>query len=81
MLVIDETSDRKKGQATDYVKRQYIGNLGKIENGIVSVDAYGVIDNVTFPLNFMVYKPKARLKTCRALAEGTARSGQSLACI
>jgi SRSO17 transposase len=62
VLVIDETGDRKKGQATDYVKRQYIGNLGKIENGIVSVDAYGVIDNVTFPLTFTVYKPKARLK-------------------
>lgn len=63
VLVIDETGDRKKGQATDYVKRQYIGNLGKIENGLVSVDAYGVIDNITFPLTFTVYKPKARLKT------------------
>lgn len=62
ILVIDETGDRKKGHATDYVKRQYIGNLGKVENGIVSVDAYGVIDNITFPLTFVVYKPKARLK-------------------
>ena len=62
VLVIDETGDRKKGPATDYVKRQYIGNLGKIENGLVSVDADGVIDNVTFPLTFTVYKPKARLK-------------------
>ena len=62
VLVIDETGDRKKGQATDYVKRQYIGNLGKLENGLVSVDAYGVIDNITFPLTFTVYKPKARLK-------------------
>ena len=61
-LVIDETGDRKKGRSTDYVKRQYIGNLGKIENGIVSVDAYGVIDNITFPLTFEVFKPKARLK-------------------
>jgi len=26
ILVIDETGDRKKGHATDYVKRQYIGN-------------------------------------------------------
>lgn len=61
-LVIDETGDRKKGRSTDYVKRQYIGNLGKVENGIVSVDAYGVIDNITFPLTFEVFKPKARLK-------------------
>lgn len=61
-LVIDGTGDRKKGRTTDYVKRQYIGNLGKVENGIVSVDAYGVIDNITFPLTFEVYKPKTRLK-------------------
>jgi len=32
---------KKKGNKTDYVKRQYIGNLGT-ENGIVVVTAYGV---------------------------------------
>jgi len=42
------------------VKRQYIGNLGKIENGIVA--AYGLINNITVPLLFEVYKPKERLK-------------------
>ena len=41
ILIIDGTGDRKKGNTTDYVKRQYIGNLGKVENGIVSVTAYG----------------------------------------
>jgi SRSO17 transposase len=43
-LIIDETGDRKKGDKTDYVKRQYIGNLGKVENGIVAVTAveYGL---------------------------------------
>jgi len=40
------------------VKRQYIGNLGKIENGIVAVTAYGLINNITVPLLFEVYKPK-----------------------
>jgi len=47
-LIIDETGDRKKGKRTDYVKRQYIGNLGKVENGIVAVTAYSVsqIDEV-----------------------------------
>lgn len=39
-LIIDETGDRKKGNKTDFVKRQYIGNLGKVENGIVAVTAY-----------------------------------------
>jgi SRSO17 transposase len=31
IVIIDETGDRKKGKTTDYVKRQYIGNLGKVE--------------------------------------------------
>ena len=61
-LVIDETGDRKKGRTTDYVDRQYIGNLGKIDNGIVSVNAYGIAGQLTFPLLFKVFKPKQRLK-------------------
>lgn len=61
MLIIDETGDRKKGETTDYVKRQYIGNLGKIENGIVAVTAYGLYEGMTLPLMFEVYKPKQRL--------------------
>jgi SRSO17 transposase len=61
-LIIDETGDRKKGETTDYVKRQYIGNLGKIENGIVAVTAYGLLEGMTFPLIFEVYKPKERLR-------------------
>jgi SRSO17 transposase len=48
-LVIDETGDRKKGKTTDYVDRQYIGKLGKIDNGIVSVNAYGIAGQFTFP--------------------------------
>jgi SRSO17 transposase len=61
-LVIDETGDKKKGNHTDYVARQYIGNLGKIENGIVSVNAYGVLGDITFPLMFKIFKPQATLK-------------------
>lgn len=38
-VVIDETGDRKKGKKTDYVARQYLGSVGKIDNGIVSVNA------------------------------------------
>ncbi|AVP89851.1 IS701 family transposase [Synechocystis sp. PCC 6803] len=60
--MIDETGDPKKGKTTDYVKRQYIENLGKIESGIVSVNAYGYCDGVTFPLESKVFKPKERLK-------------------
>jgi SRSO17 transposase len=59
---VDETGDKKKGHSTDYVKRQYIGNLGKIENGIVVVTVWGLFKGMTFPLIFEVYKPKDRLK-------------------
>ncbi len=61
-VIIDETGDKKKGQSTDYVSRQYLGKLGKIDNGIVAVTAWGLIDNITFPLTFEIYKPKSRLK-------------------
>jgi SRSO17 transposase len=63
VLCIDETGDRKKGKTTDYVAHQYIGNLGKLANGIVSVNAYGILDHITFPLLFKVFKPKTRLKS------------------
>jgi SRSO17 transposase len=60
--IIDETGYPKKGKKTDYVARQYIGRLGKVENGIVSVVAYGLIDGITFPILFEVFKPQKCLK-------------------
>lgn len=62
-VVIDETGDRKKGKKTDYVARQYLGSVGKIDNGIVSVNAYGIYQNITFPLMLRVFKPKGTLKS------------------
>ena len=62
VLCIDETGDRKKGKTTDYVAHQYIGNVGGLANGVVSVNAYGILDGTPFPLAFRVYKPKSRLK-------------------
>lgn len=61
-VVIDETGDRKKGKKTDYVARQYLGSVGKVDRGIVTVNAYGVYENLTFPLIFKVFKPKGTLK-------------------
>ena len=61
IVVVDER-DRKKGKKTDYVARQYLGTVGKIDNGIVSVNAYGVYKNTTFPLMFKVFKPRGTLK-------------------
>ncbi len=61
-LCIDETGDEKKGSATDYVAKQYIGNLGKTVKGLVSVNAYTVMDGITYPLMFKIFKPGNRLK-------------------
>ncbi|AOW98801.1 IS701 family transposase [Moorena producens PAL-8-15-08-1] len=61
-VIIDETGDRKKGKKTDYVARQYLGSIGKVDNGIVSVNAYGVYQNITFPLVGKIFKPRGTLK-------------------
>jgi hypothetical protein len=36
--------------------------VGKKENGIVAVTAYGLVDGMIVPLTFEVYKPRERLK-------------------
>jgi len=59
---LTRTGDPKKGKATDYVARQYLGRLGKIDNGIVAVVSYGLVDGLTFPLIFELYKPQERMK-------------------
>ena len=38
------------------------GSIGKIERGIVTVNAYGVYKQITFPLIFKVFKPIGTLK-------------------
>lgn len=60
LLIIDETGDEKNGHSTDYVAHQSIGTLGKLANGVVSVNAYGLLDTITFPLLFSGYKPQSR---------------------
>ncbi len=39
VLVIDESGDRKDGTKTAHIGRQYIANLGKIDNGVVAVSS------------------------------------------
>ena len=42
--------------------RQYPGSVGKIDNRIVSVNAYGVYKDITFPLAFKIFKTEKNLK-------------------
>jgi SRSO17 transposase len=42
VLVIDDTGDRKAGTKTTHVARQYLGSVGKIDDGIVAVTTRSV---------------------------------------
>ena len=57
-----QPTSQTPSKSTDYVKRQYIGNVGKKENGIVAVTAYGLVNGMILPLSFEVCKPRKRLK-------------------
>jgi SRSO17 transposase len=61
VLVIDDTGDRKKGSATDHVARQYLGAVGKIDNGIVAVTTLWANEQRDYPLQVMPYTPGERL--------------------
>jgi hypothetical protein len=57
VLVIDETGDRKDGHKTAHVSRQYLANLGKIDNGVVSVSSVWADERVYYPVDFEPYTP------------------------
>jgi len=62
IVMLNETGDKKKGNKTDYVAQQYLESVGKIDRGIVSINAYGIYKNITFPLLCKVFKPEGTLK-------------------
>jgi hypothetical protein len=60
-LVIDDTGDRKDGTATAHVARQYLGSVGKIDNGIVAVTSLWADERVYWPVHAVPYTPASRL--------------------
>jgi SRSO17 transposase len=56
-LVIDETGDRKDGKATAHVGKQYLGGIGKTENGVVSVSSLYADERLYYPLEVEPYTP------------------------
>ena len=48
-LVIDETGDRKDGKKTAHVGRQYLGSVGKVDSGVVSVTSLYVPSGSSSP--------------------------------
>jgi SRSO17 transposase len=60
-LVIDDTGDRKDGSATAHVARQYLGSVGKIDNGIVAVTSLWADARCYWPVHAVPYTPASRL--------------------
>ncbi len=60
-LIIDETGDRKDGTKTAHVAHQYLGSVGRIANGIVSVTSLWADEHVYYPLHVIPYTPAKRL--------------------
>ncbi len=57
VLVIDEHGDRKWGKKTAHVGKQWLGNIGKTENGVVSVSSLWADEGVYYPLEVEPYTP------------------------
>jgi SRSO17 transposase len=57
VLVIDEHGDRKWGHKTAHVGRQYLANLGKTDNGVVSVTSLWADEALYYPLHYEPYTP------------------------
>jgi DDE superfamily endonuclease len=61
VLVVDDSGDRKAGTKTAHVARQYLGSLGKTDNGIVAVSSLWADERVYWPAHVIPYTPASRL--------------------
>jgi hypothetical protein len=60
-LVLDDSGDRKAGRHTAHVARQWLGSLGKTDNGIVAVTSLWASERVYWPVDVVPYTPASRL--------------------
>jgi SRSO17 transposase len=88
VLVIDEHGDRKWGKHTAHVGKQWLANMGKTENGVVSVSSVWADEGVYYPLEVEPYTPKhhfeggtsdprlrTKLKVAQQLVERSVETG------
>jgi hypothetical protein len=61
VLVVDDTGERKDGTATAHVARQYLGSVGKVDNGIVAVTSLWADERCYWPVHAVTYTPASRL--------------------
>lgn len=57
VLIIDETGDRKWGHKTAHVGRQYLSSLGKVDQGVVSVETVWANERLYYPVSLEPYTP------------------------
>jgi hypothetical protein len=66
VLILDDTGDRKSGTHTAHVGRQYLGSVGKIDNGLVVVSTLWADEQRYYPLHAEPYTPARRLPRGKA---------------
>jgi len=69
VLEIDETGDRKWGNKTAHVGRQYLGSIGKIDNGVVSVSRLWAKEQIYYPIEVEPYTPASWFERGKGDAE------------
>ena len=57
VLIVDDTGDRKSGVHTAHVGRQYLGSVGKSDNGIVVGSTLWADEQRYYPLHAEPYTP------------------------
>ena len=60
-LIIDDSGHRKSGNFTEVVGRQYIGEIGKTENGVVAVTSHLYDGIKSLPLDIELYQKAGSL--------------------
>jgi len=68
-LIVDDSGHRKSGNFTDGVGRQYIGEIGKTENGVVVVTTHLYDGCKSLPLDLALYQPASSLAEGKEDAE------------
>lgn len=68
VLLLDDSGVPKKGEATEGVQRQYIGQLGKVANGQVFVTSHYADQDRHWPVDVLPYVPEGWLEGGKANA-------------
>ncbi|MEU8363108.1 transposase [Nonomuraea sp. NPDC048882] len=81
VLVIDDSGDRNDGKATAHVGRQWLGRLGKTDNGIVTVSTLWADERIYYPLHARpIISPWTKPPRCVLPRTRSRTRGESVTC-